>query len=297
MRAFVRAAVHARRDRRALRRGTARVVAAERAGGRDRARGRRRAGARRGQRRARAGVRLELPDPGAVGGLRAAGAAGRRRRPSRRTSASLELPPQSAPRPRLSPRCPPAVGLSAALDRRDRAGVAAGRLVRARRLGRGPGRRRRGQVHLLDVLVEHPRRREPPERRRHRAPHLVDPGRGQPVRVALVVARDDLLLEEPVQVLRRRTSPGRPRRRSSPGRRSPSRCRRVQPSSHQPSRTLKLTPPLTAAFIPLVPDASSGRRGLLSQTSTPGDEIAGDPHVVVLEDEDAAAELRPSGTG
>ena len=37
--------------------------------------------------------------------------------------------------------------------------------------------------------------------------------------------------------------------------------------------------------MPLVPEASSGRRGLLSQTSTPCDEIAGDPHVVVLEDE------------
>ena len=51
-----------------------------------------------------------------------------------------------------------------------------------------------------------------------------------------------------------------------------------------------------AAFIPLVPDASSGRRGLLSQTSTPCDEEARDPHVVVLEDEDPAAQLRASAT-
>ena len=42
-----------------------------------------------------------------------------------------------------------------------------------------------------------------------------------------------------------------------------------QPSSHQPSSTEQLTTPFMAAFMPLVPEASSGRRGLLSQTSTP----------------------------
>ena len=52
-----------------------------------------------------------------------------------------------------------------------------------------------------------------------------------------------------------------------------------------------MTTPFWAAFIPDVPLASSGRRGLFSQTSTPVDEEAGDPHVVVLEDEHPAAEL------
>jgi len=41
------------------------------------------------------------------------------------------------------------------------------------------------------------------------------------------------------------------------------------PSIHQPSSAPRLGTPLRAAFIPLVPDASSGGRGVLSQTSTP----------------------------
>ena len=40
-------------------------------------------------------------------------------------------------------------------------------------------------------------------------------------------------------------------------------------SSHQPSRMLQFSAPLRAAFIPLVPQASSGRRGVFSQTSHP----------------------------
>src|SRR5580765_838910 len=38
----------------------------------------------------------------------------------------------------------------------------------------------------------------------------------------------------------------------------------MQPSIHQPSRMLKLGTPLNAAFMPLVPEASSGRNGVLS---------------------------------
>ena len=41
------------------------------------------------------------------------------------------------------------------------------------------------------------------------------------------------------------------------------------PSGHQPSRTLKFRQPFMAAFIPDVPDASIGRRGVLSHTSQP----------------------------
>ncbi len=41
-------------------------------------------------------------------------------------------------------------------------------------------------------------------------------------------------------------------------------------SSHQPSSTDRLRHPLSAAFIPLVPHASSGLSGLFSQTSQPG---------------------------
>ena len=57
---------------------------------------------------------------------------------------------------------------------------------------------------------------------------------------------------------------GRRRRTRSPSRSWPSKH-----SSHQPSRMLQFKAPLSAAFIPLVPHASSGRRGLLSHTSQP----------------------------
>ena len=43
----------------------------------------------------------------------------------------------------------------------------------------------------------------------------------------------------------------------------------MHPSRHQPSRTLRLSPPLSAAFIPLAPDASIGGSGGFSHTSTP----------------------------
>ena len=40
-------------------------------------------------------------------------------------------------------------------------------------------------------------------------------------------------------------------------------------SSHQPSRTDRLSAPFIAAFIPEVPDASRGRSGVFNQTSHP----------------------------
>src|SRR5574341_2391145 len=43
----------------------------------------------------------------------------------------------------------------------------------------------------------------------------------------------------------------------------------MHPSIHHPSSTLRLGTPLNAAFIPLVPEASSGRSGVFSQTSDP----------------------------
>ena len=51
----------------------------------------------------------------------------------------------------------------------------------------------------------------------------------------------------------------------------------MQPSIHQPSSTLKLTTPLWAAFMPLVPEASKGGKGVLSQTSTPEVSFAASP--------------------
>ena len=40
-------------------------------------------------------------------------------------------------------------------------------------------------------------------------------------------------------------------------------------STHQPSSTLRLSTPFSAAFMPLVPEASSGGSGVFSQTSVP----------------------------
>ena len=40
-------------------------------------------------------------------------------------------------------------------------------------------------------------------------------------------------------------------------------------SSHQPSRIEQLSAPFRAAFMPDVPHASCGRRGVLSHTSAP----------------------------
>ena len=128
--------------------------------------------------------------------------------------------------------------------------------------------------------------------RGHRAAHDLEPARREPGRVARVVARDDLLLEDPVQVLRVGPVLGAPRRGSSRVRRWPSRCPRSKPSSHQPSRTLMFGTPFWAAFMP----GRAGRLERAARVVEPDvdalDQEPADAHVVVLEDEDAAAQLR-----
>jgi hypothetical protein len=57
-------------------------------------------------------------------------------------------------------------------------------------------------------------------------------------------------------------------------------------STHQPSSVLRLRTPFAAAFMPLVPLASSGGRGVLSQTSHALHEVAGHRRVVVLDEDD-----------
>ena len=47
----------------------------------------------------------------------------------------------------------------------------------------------------------------------------------------------------------------------------------MHPSTHQPSSTLSEGTPLNAAFMPLVPLASSGSSGVFSQTSTPATTV------------------------
>ena len=58
---------------------------------------------------------------------------------------------------------------------------------------------------------------------------------------------------------------------------------------------LQFSTPLSAAFIPLVPHASSGRRGLFSHTSQPWQHRAGDRHVVVLQEHEAVADVELAG--
>ena len=60
---------------------------------------------------------------------------------------------------------------------------------------------------------------------------------------------------------------------------SPSIC----PSIHQPSSTLRFGTPFRAAFIPLVPEASMGGSGVLSQRSTPAVIIAPKRHIVIFQ--------------
>src|SRR3569833_4412207 len=52
----------------------------------------------------------------------------------------------------------------------------------------------------------------------------------------------------------------------------------MQPSIHHPSRIDRLGTPFRAAFIPLVPDASYGRRGVFTHTSTPAVRAAPRSH-------------------
>jgi hypothetical protein len=65
----------------------------------------------------------------------------------------------------------------------------------------------------------------------------------------------------------------------------------LYPSHHQPSMMLTLSTPLRAAFIPEVPQASMGRRGVLSQTSAPWTRHAGNVHIVVFEKNESVAQV------
>ena len=163
------------------------------------------------------------------------------------------------------------------------------RSLRRRRSPGGAGAAR--QVHPLDVLVEHPRRREPPERR---APSTGASSStqvaGRPSASPLVVARHDLLLEDPVEVLGV----------------GPVLGRLVRVRLAAADRPAVVAGP--ALVPPAVEDADvddAVRRGLhaarprrlerparvVEPDVDAGDEIAGDPDVVVLEDEDPAAQL------
>ena len=66
-------------------------------------------------------------------------------------------------------------------------------------------------------------------------------------------------------------------------------------STHQPSSTLRFSTPFIAAFMPLVPDASSGGSGVLSQTSAPATKRPRQLHVVVGEEHDRQSPAQGGG--
>src|SRR3974377_2524851 len=74
---------------------------------------------------------------------------------------------------------------------------------RSGRAARGAGQVDPGgrEVEPLDVLVEHAGRREAPDRARDRVPHQLHIAGGDALIIVLVVRGDQLLLEDPVQVL------------------------------------------------------------------------------------------------
>ena len=124
-----------------------------------------------------------------------------------------------------------------------------------------------------------------------------DPAGWEALGVPLVVGGDQLLLQDAVQVLDVGPVLGPLVGIGLAAADRPAVVADVQPSSHQPSRTLTLTTPFAAAFMPDVPDASSGRRGLFEPDVDALDQEPGDPDVVVLEDEDPPAERRAARPG
>ena len=128
--------------------------------------------------------------------------------------------------------------------------------------------------------------------------HLRDPAPRQPIGAPLVEGGDDIVLQQIVQrrrlhlvlvlgvVVALAASDGPADERAS--RRWPL----CQASSHQPSSVLKFSAPLASAFMPLVPLASSGRRGVFSQTSDALHQVARHGHVVVFQKHQPAAEFR-----
>ena len=141
--------------------------------------------------------------------------------------------------------------------------------------GAAAARTRVREVVIVDVLLDHPVRA--PDLRRGSpstgAPRPASAG-GCPARRGRRTAG------------RCRARAGRraTRRRARPAGRGPRTCPRCRctsrsaahpasasfhASSHHPSSVLRLRAPFTPAFIPPIPQASSGRRGVLSQRSTP----------------------------
>ena len=222
-------------------------------------------------------VRVELDDLESGRGTRRRG----RREPCTHctTTSSAVSPPRSTRDGRRradSPAC--GASSSSSTDVTDTPSHAAvdalaPRGERGRRLaavGRQVDRRRGGRlVQVGRVVAHHARRGHLRAERRPRLEHHRHPLARHAVATAVVEARHELVLEDAEQAARlAQVAPvlvgvvARPTR-------SPSRSVPSKHSSHQPSRMLQLSAPLSAAFMPDVPHASSGRRGVFSHTSQP----------------------------
>src|SRR5215203_4487043 len=116
---------------------------------------------------------------------------------------------------------------------------------------------RSGNVRLEHVIGDHAIGAEPPAERTDRVLHSGNPLPRQSVAVAVVVQRDDFVAQRFHQRLC--VSPRPIAKPLWPS----------YASAHHPSRMDRFRPPFSTTFCPLVPEASSGRRGVLSHTSTP----------------------------
>ena len=111
--------------------------------------------------------------------------------------------------------------------------------------------------------------------------HALDPcdrAAGAVGPLGVVVQRDDLGLEQLEEAVRldldaaglvRTASADEIAQPFGPGSPGPPPVPALKHSAHQPSSTEQCSAPLSTAFIPLVPEASIGRTGVLSHTSAP----------------------------
>ena len=163
-------------------------------------------------------------------------------------------------------------------------------LGRRRRPWAVGGRTGRRQVQALGVLVEHPGRREAPDGAGDGVAHELHPPGGEAVPVPLVVGRDQLLLEDPVQVLRVGPVLG-------------ALVRVGLPASDGPAvvaHEALVPPPVEHAHVEHAVRGGlhaaraarlEGRRGCVEpDVDALRRGSASDPHVVVLEEHDAAAQ-------
>ena len=121
---------------------------------------------------------------------------------------------------------------------------------------------------IIGVLADRPASRELWRQGCHAFANALKPSRGQSLLVPLVKLPNDLLLQQGIEALDFMRVPGSILTMFISVADSPPNLRGVR-LRHQPSSSEIFSPPFVRTFIPLVPQASHGRRGVLIQTSTP----------------------------